>query len=140
MKKLLLLWKPLRHMSSLRDTFRLSLYRMLLLPPSPSRTSSLHHLLTKFLLGYLMTEEAILEIMHEILKYSVVLNSAAQVNPFTAGFLHVCILQIDFMYTHPIVPQTPDNAQMIRGSSSLCNMVWCLNLTHTHHLLYFTHL
>lgn len=45
MKKLLLRWKLLRHMSSLRDTFRLSLYHMPLLPPSPSRTSSLHHLL-----------------------------------------------------------------------------------------------
>lgn len=103
MKKLLLLWKPLRHMSSLRDTFRLSLYHMPLLPPSTSRISSLHHLLAKSLLGYLMTGEGILEIMYKILKYSVVLNSAAQDNPFIPGFLHICILQSDFMYT----PQYP---------------------------------
>lgn len=106
---------------------------MLLLPPSPSRTSSLHHLLVKFLLGDLIAGELILEIMYKRLKYSVVLNNAAQDNPFIA----FCS---DFMYTHPTVSQTPKNAQMIRGSSSLCNMVWRLNLIHTYRLLYFTHL
>lgn len=55
-----------------------------------------------------MTEEVILEIMYKMLRYFVVLNTAAQDNTLINGFLHLhCNLHLAEWFLCTPIPQYP---------------------------------